>query len=493
MISLFGPKIGTILNIILVLGFLGNLVLAFILIFLERNRRSASSTWAWIFVLFVLPVLGFILYLFFGRTVSKRKMEKNNGKELDVYKDLIDEQAHKIDHYNYHTENKQLQNHQDMARMLLKKQDAFITEDNKIDLFIDGHELYDKVLEDIYNAKDYIHLEYFGFEIDGLGKRIIDALETKLKEGLEVKLLYDDVGSKNLKRHKFKHFESLGGEVGAFFASKLPIINFRMNNRNHRKIIVIDGQIGYIGGFNVGDDYLGLGKLGYWRDTHLRVQGDVVNALQIRFILDWNSQAHRPQFEYDDKYFPKKKVQDGHSAIQIGSSGPAYELHQIEFGYTKMIMSAKKSIYIQTPYFIPDRSYINALKMAANTGVDVNIMIPCKPDHPFVYWSTFSNVAELLEYGVKVYTYQNGFIHSKMLMIDDEVSSVGSSNMDYRSFVLNFEVNAFVYDEQLAKKLKEAYKEDIKKSKQLTLEKYKKRSLSIKFKEDIAKLLSPIL
>mgnify|MGYP002719191246 FL=1 len=193
------------------------------------------------------------------------------------------------------------------------------------------------------------------------------------------------------------------------------------------------------------------------------------------------------------KYFPKKKVHNGHSAIQIGSSGPAYELHQIEFGYTKMIMSAKKSIYIQTPYFIPDRAYINALKMAANTGVDVNIMIPCKPDHPFVYWSTFSNVAELLEYGVKVYTYQNGFIHSKMLMIDDEVSSVGSSNMDYRSFVLNFEVNAFVYDEQLAKKLKEAYKEDIKKSKQLTLEKYKKRPLSIKLKEDIAKLLSPIL
>lgn len=335
MISLFGPKIGTILNIILVLGFLGNLVLAFILIFLERNRRSASSTWAWIFVLFVLPVLGFILYLFFGRTVSKRKMEKNNGKELDVYKDLIDEQAHKIDHHNYHTENKQLQNHQDMARMLLKKQDAFITEDNKIDLFIDGHELYDKVLEDIYNAKDYIHLEYFGFEIDGLGKRIIDALETKLKEGLEVKLLYDDVGSKNLKRHKFKHFESLGGEVGAFFASKLPIINFRMNNRNHRKIIVIDGQIGYIGGFNVGDDYLGLGKLGYWRDTHLRVQGDVVNALQIRFILDWNSQAHRPQFEYNDKYFPKRKYR---MVIQ------PFKLVQVDLhmNYTKLSLDIPK-------------------------------------------------------------------------------------------------------------------------------------------------------
>ncbi|AMW23273.1 cardiolipin synthase [Staphylococcus haemolyticus] len=490
---MFGPDLGTVFTILLALGFVINLVLAFIIIFLERNRRSASSTWAWLFVLFVLPLIGFILYLFFGRTVSKRKMEKNNGKELDTFKNVIKDQVKQFDAHNYQTDNQQVTKHRDLIRMLLNKQDAFLTEDNHIDLFTDGNKLYEKVIEDIYNAKNYIHLEYYTFELDGLGHRILDALETKLKEGLEVKILYDDVGSKKVRMSKFHHFESLGGEVEAFFASKFPLINFRMNNRNHRKIIVIDGQVGYIGGFNIGDDYLGLGKLGYWRDTHIRVEGDVIDALQIRFILDWNSQAHRPQFEYDDKYFPKKRQHKGKSAIQIASSGPAFDLHQIEYGYTKMIMSAKKSIYMQSPYFIPDQSYINALKMAANAGVDVHLMIPCKPDHPFVYWATFSYAAELLNSGVKIYTYQNGFIHSKVMMIDDEICSVGSANMDYRSFALNFEVNAFIYDEEIAKEIRVAYEDDIKKSKLLTLEKYNNRSLSIKVKEDIAKLVSPIL
>ncbi|TXD08295.1 cardiolipin synthase [Staphylococcus haemolyticus] len=490
---MFGPDLGTVFTILLALGFVINLVLAFIIIFLERNRRSASSTWAWLFVLFALPLIGFILYLFFGRTVSKRKMEKNNGKELDTFKSVIKDQVKQFDAHNYQTDNQQVTKHRDLIRMLLNKQDAFLTEDNHIDLFTDGNKLYEKVIEDIYNAKNYIHLEYYTFELDGLGHRILDALETKLKEGLEVKILYDDVGSKKVRMSKFHHFESLGGEVEAFFASKFPLINFRMNNRNHRKIIVIDGQVGYIGGFNIGDDYLGLGKLGYWRDTHIRVEGDVIDALQIRFILDWNSQAHRPQFEYDDKYFPKKRQHKGKSAIQIASSGPAFDLHQIEYGYTKMIMSAKKSIYMQSPYFIPDQSYINALKMAANAGVDVHLMIPCKPDHPFVYWATFSYAAELLNSGVKIYTYQNGFIHSKVMMIDDEICSVGSANMDYRSFALNFEVNAFIYDEEIAKEIRVAYEDDIKKSKLLTLEKYNNRSLSIKVKEDIAKLVSPIL
>ncbi|MHB7917668.1 cardiolipin synthase [Staphylococcus borealis] len=490
---MFGPDLGTFFTIILALGFVINLILAFIIIFLERNRRSASSTWAWLFVLFVLPLIGFILYLFFGRTVSKRKMEKNNGKELDTFKGVVDEQVKQFDAYRYQTHNQQVTKHRDLIRMLLNKQDAFLTEDNHIDLFTDGHKLYDKVIEDIYNAKDYIHLEYYTFELDGLGHRIIDALETKLKEGLEVKILYDDVGSKKVRMSKFHHFQSLGGEVEAFFASKFPLINFRMNNRNHRKIIIIDGQVGYIGGFNIGDDYLGLGKLGYWRDTHIRVEGNAIDALQIRFILDWNSQAHRPQFEYDEKYFPAKNQHRGKSAIQIASSGPAFELHQIEYGYTKMIMSAKKSIYMQSPYFIPDQSYINALKMAANAGVDVHLMIPCKPDHPFVYWATFSNAAELLNSGVKIYTYQNGFIYSKVMIIDDELCSVGSANMDYRSFALNFEVNAFIYDESIAKQIRTAYEEDIKKSKLLTLDAYNKRSLSIKIKEDIAKLVSPIL
>lgn len=486
-------NLGIIFTFLLIIGFILNLILAFIIIFLERNRRSATSTWAWLFVLLVLPLIGFVLYLFFGRTVSKRKMEKHNGKELNAFKQLIDDQIKSFDKHNYGTSNELVTTHHDLVRMLLMNQDGFLTENNQVDVFTDGHELFDQVIEDIYNAKHYIHLEYYTFELDGLGKRILDALETKLKEGLEVKLLYDDVGSKKVGLSKFKQFKALGGEVEAFFASKFPLINFRMNNRNHRKIIVIDGQKGYIGGFNIGDDYLGLGKLGYWRDTHFRIQGDAVDALQVRFILDWNSQVHRTQFEYDSKYFPKKDYGDGHTPLQIVASSPAEDWHQIEFGYTKMIMSAKKSIYLQTPYFIPDNAYINALKMAASTGVEVHLMIPCKPDHPFVYWATFSNAAALLDSGVHIHTYQNGFIHSKLCMIDDEVVSVGTANMDYRSFELNFEVNAFVYDKTIAQQLKKAYQEDIKKSKLLTKEKYNQRSLKIKIKEDIAKLVSPIL
>ncbi|KXA37512.1 cardiolipin synthase [Staphylococcus lugdunensis] len=486
-------NLGIIFTFLLIIGFILNLILAFIIIFLERNRRSATSTWAWLFVLLVLPLIGFVLYLFFGRTVSKRKIEKHNGKELNAFKQLIDDQIKSFDKHNYGTSNELVTTHHDLVRMLLMNQDGFLTENNQVDVFTDGHELFDQVIEDIYNAKHYIHLEYYTFELDGLGKRILDALETKLKEGLEVKLLYDDVGSKKVGLSKFKQFKALGGEVEAFFASKFPLINFRMNNRNHRKIIVIDGQKGYIGGFNIGDDYLGLGKLGYWRDTHFRIQGDAVDALQVRFILDWNSQAHRTQFEYDSKYFPKKDYGDGHTPLQIVASSPAEDWHQIEFGYTKMIMSAKKSIYLQTPYFIPDNAYINALKMAVSTGVEVHLMIPCKPDHPFVYWATFSNAAALLDSGVHIHTYQNGFIHSKLCMIDDEVVSVGTANMDYRSFELNFEVNAFVYDKTIAQQLKKAYQEDIKKSKLLTKEKYNQRSLKIKIKEDIAKLVSPIL
>lgn len=489
----FSNDLGTLFTIILAIAFIINIVLAFIIIFLERERRSASSTWAWLFVLFVLPLIGFILYLFFGRTVSSRKLNKYNGKALTEFDSLIESQIESFDKGNYGTNNKQVERHHDLIRMLLMEQDGFLTEDNTVDYFIDGNDLYDQVLEDIKNAKNYIHLEYYTFSLDGLGTRILKALEEKLKQGLEVKILYDDVGSKNVKMANFDHFKSLGGEVEAFFASKVPMLNFRMNNRNHRKIIVIDGQLGYVGGFNIGDEYLGLGKLGHWRDTHLRIHGDAVDALQLRFILDWNSQAHRPQFEYDQKYFPKKDGVEGKTAIQIAASGPASEWHQIEYGYTKMIMSAKKSIYLQSPYFIPDSSYINALKMAAKSGVDVHLMIPCKPDHPFVYWATYANASDLLESGVKVYTYENGFIHSKMCMIDEEAVSVGTANMDFRSFELNFEVNAFIYDEQLAKNLKAVYEDDITKSKQLTKEVYEQRSTSIKIKEALAKLVSPIL
>lgn len=322
---------------------------------------------------------------------------------------------------------------------------------------------------------------------------MLHELEKKAEEGIEVKMLYDDMGSRDLRKKDLKKFRQRGGHAESFFPSKLPLINLRMNNRNHRKIVVIDGTIGYVGGFNVGDEYLGKSKkFGYWRDTHLRIKGDAVNALQLRFILDWNSQSTRDNLTYESRYFPDVDS-GGTIGIQIASSGPDEDWEQIKYGYLKMISSAKESIYIQSPYFIPDQAFLDSIKIAALGGVDVNIMVPNKRDHPFVYWATLKNVASLLEAGVNVYHYDNGFLHSKTLIIDDEVASVGTANMDNRSFTLNFEVNAFIYDEGVARSLKQAFINDMKLSNKLTSEAYAKRNILVKFKEGISQLLSPIL
>jgi cardiolipin synthase len=254
----------------------------------------------------------------------------------------------------------------------------------------------------------------------------------------------------------------------------------------------MDGKIGYIGGFNIGDEYLGLvKKFGYWRDTHLKIKGKAVYAMQTRFILDWN-QASDEEIHYEQRFFPEVQYM-GDTDVQIVSSGPDSEWEQIKNGYLKMINSAKRYIYMQTPYFIPDDSVIDALKIACLSGVDVRIMIPNKPDHMFVYWATFSNIGMLLKSGAKVYIYENGFIHAKMLVVDGKIATVGTANIDVRSFRLNFEVNAFLYNQILAQKLEDIFIDDMLHSRELTFEAYRERPLNIRFKESISRLLSPIL
>ena len=310
---------------------------------------------------------------------------------------------------------------------------------------------------------------------------------------MKVRILYDDLGSRSLRKKAFKDLMEAGGEVEVFFPSFFPLINLRINYRNHRKLVIIDGKIGYIGGFNVGDEYLGLKeKFGYWRDTHLRITGSAVYAIQTRFILDWNQASYRHDIDYSPDLFPTFE-KTGEIGMQIVSSGPDSEWEQIKYGYIKMISSAKKSIWIQTPYFIPDASLLDALRIAALTGKDVRIMIPNKPDHLFVYWATTYHVGEMLKAGAKIFIYDNGFIHSKTIIVDEQVSSVGTANIDVRSFKLNFEVNAFIYNECIAKSLTESYLKDIEVSKEWTLEEYNKRSWFIRFKESISRLLSPIL
>ncbi|ANQ64771.1 cardiolipin synthase [Staphylococcus equorum] len=489
--SLTFNNTNVILNIIFLGAFILNLIFAFTIIFMER--RSAGAVWAWLLVLVFIPILGFIIYLLFGRQIQRDRIFTLDEEDKIGIEMIVNEQLEALKNDEFSKGNHQIVKFKDMVQMLLYNNAAFLTTDNDIDIFTDGREKFDALIKDINEAKEYIHIQYYIFRNDDLGKRILIALEQKLEQGLEVKMLYDDMGSRSLSLKDFKSFRNKGGKVEAFFPSKLPLINLRVNYRNHRKLVIIDGHIGYIGGFNVGDEYLGLKKkFGYWRDTHLRIVGDAVNALQLRFMLDWNVQSTRDNLKYAERYFPDVDS-GGTIGVQIASSGPDEEWEQIKYGYLKMITSAKQSIHIQSPYFIPDQSFLDAIKIAALGGVNVNIMIPNKPDHPFVYWATYNNVASLLDAGVNIFHYDNGFLHSKILLIDDEVASVGTTNMDHRSFTLNFEINAFIYDTFITKELKATFEKDLALSYRLTKEEYEKRSLWIKFKEGIARLISPIL
>ncbi len=468
-----------------------NITMAATVIFLER--RDPSATWAWVMVLFFLPLLGFIFYLVFGQNLSKRRLFDWDDKKKIGLEERISHQKHAIKNDIYPFVNPNTKENAKLVYMLLSHNDAVLSEDNNVDIFTDGAEKFNSLMDDIRSAKNHIHIQYYIFRLDDLGKKLVDLLTEKAKAGVEVCLLYDDMGSRMLSRKQFKKLIEAGGVVETFFPSSLPFINLRLNYRNHRKIVVIDGQIGYVGGFNVGDEYLGKNpSFGYWRDTHLRITGSAVHALQTRFILDWNQASKRHDFMYEERLFPVPKTV-GDAAMQIVTSGPDSEWEQIKVGYIKLIATAKKSIYIQTPYFIPDASILDALRIAALSGVDVKIMIPNKPDHPFVYWATYSYAGELMKAGAKIYIYNAGFIHAKTIVVDERLSSVGTANIDVRSFRLNFEVNAFMYDYETGKRLARIFRKDMNVSYELTPNLYYNRSNIIKFKESVSRLLSPIL
>lgn len=480
-----------LLSILVNVIFILNILLAAAVVFLER--RDPSSTWAWLLVLFFIPLLGFILYLIFGKNLKGKKLFVWEDLKKIGLDDLIQNQIYKIESEKYEMATNEMKSHRDLIYLFLTNNNALLTQDNDLDIFIDGKDKFDALFKDIEKAKSHIHLQYYIFRDDDLGQRLIDLLTKKAKEGVEVRVLYDEMGSRRIKKRSFNKLKQAGGEVEVFFPSKIPLVNLRMNFRNHRKIVIIDGKIAYVGGFNVGDEYLGLDeKFGYWRDTHLRIEGNAVFATQIRFILDWNQASSRNDIYYDKKYFPDI-IHHGNIPIQIVTSGPDSEWEQIKYGYIKMIATAKKSIYIQTPYFIPDASILDALRIAILSGVDVKIMIPNKPDHIFVYWATMSYIGELLKVGAKVYIYDNGFIHSKMIVVDENAASVGTANIDVRSFSLNFEVNAFIYHAPTAKRLVRIFHEDMKLSRRLTYYQYLQRPIKIRFKESISRLLSPIL
>ncbi|GAB6927333.1 cardiolipin synthase [Paenibacillus sp. JCM 10914] len=484
---MYGATTSIILSLIIIL----NIIFAVFVVF--KERRDAGSTWAWLLVLFFIPILGFALYLLFAQNLRRIRLFHWDDLQKTGIENVLLSQMKGIGKGDFHFRNQAAEDNSDLIHMQINENQAILTDDNHVDIFTDGRKKFDRLFQDIEEAEDYIHLQYYIIRRDELGKKLMSLLTKKAKQGVKVRVLYDELGSRQLTKGFFRAFREAGGEAEAFFPSKLRFINLRLNYRNHRKLVIIDGNIGYVGGFNVGDEYLGLNsKFGYWRDTHLRIQGEAVYAMQVRFILDWNQASHHHDISYESNLFPKINS-PGNVGIQIVTSGPDSRYEHIKNGYIKMITSAKKSIYIQTPYFIPDASLLDALRIAALSGVEVHLMIPDKPDHPFVYWATLSYIGEMLQTGANVYLYNNGFIHAKTIIIDESIASVGTANIDVRSFKLNFEVNAFLYDEQISRELTEIFHEDLRVSRILTMKHYLERSRWVKFKESISRLLSPIL
>lgn len=481
----------SVISILLTIMIVINIMLGAAVVFLER--KSVSSTWAWLMILNFLPIVGFILYMILGQNLSRRKIFKWDHTVHQRTKELVSKQMLAIVNKEPPFSDPIICDYHGLIYMNLNNDEAPLTLNNRLSIYTDGESKFQNLLQDIRSAKHHIHIEYYIFRGDFLGNQLIDTLIQKAKDGVVVRLLVDDEGSRRLPKKLVQGLIHAGGKFQTFFPGRLPLLNLRINYRNHRKLVVIDSMIGYIGGFNVGDEYLGLSrKFGFWRDTHLRVVGESVITIQSRFLMDWN-QASGEQVPFQAYYTMDDQTHYGDVGIQIVSSGPDQKWEQIKNAFIKMILSAKKNVYIQTPYLIPDESLLNAISIASLSHVDVRIMIPNKPDHPFVYWATYSNVGLLLETGARVYLYQNGFLHAKTIIVDDQIATVGTSNLDFRSFSLNFEVNAFIYHQQTAKQLAQIFKQDIRLSKELTMSDYRNRSFIIKFKESISRLLSPIL
>jgi len=468
-----------------------NMVLSVVIIFFQRRRPA--TVWAWLLVLYFIPILGFGLYLLLGQDHRKTRMFRTKEIEEEL-KYAVWKQEESLSRNQMRFRDEQMQQFQSLILYNLNAAEAVLTDNNDVQIYTDGLEKFDALAAEMERAEKYIHIQYYIIRNDAVWQKLEEVLVRKIQQGVKVRVLYDGMGSRSTKKKDWERIRQLGIEVGEFFPALLGKLHMRLNYRNHRKIVVIDGKVAFLGGFNIGAEYVGADKkFGYWRDTHLCIEGAAVTSLAVRFAMDWNYAAKQNLFLEDTLFEVPQYERKGKIPIQIISSGPDSLKQEIRNNYLKLINEAKDHIYIQSPYFIPDETIVNALVMAAEAGVEVKIMIPCKPDHPFVYWASYSYMGEMLEAGAKCFTYKNGFLHAKMVTIDGLVSCCGTANMDIRSFQLNFEVNATIYSTNTTQKLEEAFQQDLKKAEEIHLGVYRKRSVMIRAKEQISRLLSPIL
>jgi cardiolipin synthase A/B len=483
---MFNSNIWIIIDLIYVF----TIIVVVTLIILE-NRRP-EKTVSWILVIVLIPVFGMILYMFIGQEFRRKKIFSRKGLKSPLRLLILHGKQLKIlrgetpAHFEDYPEISL-----GIMKMLFANNNSIITENNNVQLLIDGKETFSAIMEAIQNAYHHIHLEFYIFHNDKLGSEIIQQLCRKAEVGVKVRILFDDVGNWGLKKKTITMMQRSGIEIYSFQKIRFPYLSSKVNYRNHRKLVVVDGKIGFTGGLNIADRYLdGDPELGYWRDTFVRIEGEAVWGIQNIFAADWyfTSKQNISNIEY----YPLVK-ESGESTVQIVSSGPDSDWPAISQFYFTAITQAREHVYISSPYFLPPDEIVTALTTAALRGIDVRIILPKRSDSLYSDLATESYMGEMLESGIKIYRYSKGFMHSKTVVVDRQIVSIGSANMDFRSLKTNFEINAIIYDQKIASEMNRVFHSDLKNCRSISLGSWKKRSLIRRFITSASRLLSPLL
>lgn len=479
------------LNIVFITVYLVVLLLIWIRIIFETH--STNKTLAYLLFCTFIPFIGIGFYLAFG--INYWRLKKYN-KKSDTDKKILEQLQNTILQYNQSAVNvadTSVKENAELSSMLLKDLSSPLTGGNRIQLLINGEEKFPELLRAINHAKQHIHLEYYIYEYEGIGALLIELLIEKARQGVAVKMIYDDFGSPSINRKTEARMKAAGIEIYPFHKINFYFLANRINYRNHRKIVVIDGCTAFTGGINVSEKYINSNKNQlFWRDTHVRIDGPAVYYLQYLFMADWHFCCEN-KFEPTDKYFPVIEPHKENSFVQINASGPNSRQPSVLYSILQAIYLAKEEILITTPYFIPGNSTIDALRIAALSGLKVKLLVPGVCDSKIVNAASQSNYNDLLRAGVEIYLYQKGFVHAKTMVTDNKLIIVGTANMDYRSFELNFEVNAIVYDATTANKLRAIFFDDLKDAQKIDKDQWLARSWFTQFPEKLARLFSPVL
>lgn len=461
--------------------FFAVLLLSIIVMEIAENGHPIR-TLAWILVLTFLPGVGLLLYFFFGRDRKNRRLVSVEDQEHL--------QANSARACEGHIREEVAPEHRNLVTLLYTAGHSLPVEGNDVRVYTDFPSMYGDLLADLESARHHIHFQFFKFEDDELGRKAEEILTRKAQEGVEVRLQIDDLA--NLTRRKFyRRMQKKGVQVKSFLRVRLLLLNSDTNYRNHRKNVVIDGRVGYTGGMNIAKRYAVGIRSGIWRDTHIRVTGPVVSEMQSAFLMDWKFTTK--QLLDDPAYYPAVPPA-GNLLMQVATSGPMGEFRVIMQAVLRILAESKRYVYIQTPYFIPTEPIMLALRNAALSGVDVRLMVPYRGDGNFlVTLASRSYVKDLLAAGVKVIFYEKGFLHAKTIVADDQVVSIGSTNMDVRSFEQDFEINAFIYDSDMAVRMRGVFLEDEKDGRNIDSAQWAERPAFVRFEESFARLFSPLL